>query len=76
MDLRGNTLDDFPSDEFSLLVFCGACGRERALDRSTLSGSLLVSDLVLGLRCARCGGRETSLRIVYIGAGAFAYGTN
>ena len=76
MDLRGNSLDDFPSGEFSLLVFCGACGGERALDRSALPGALLVSDLALGLRCARCGGRETSLRIVYIGAGTFAYGPN
>jgi hypothetical protein len=69
-----NTLDDFPAAAFAILAFCDACGRQVTLDRAALPQGLAVNDLRRRLRCAACGSRETSIRIIYTGAGGFRYG--
>jgi hypothetical protein len=74
MSGRGNTLDDFPADAFAIIAFCDACGRSRPLERGALPEGLTIADLRRRLRCAACGSRETSIRIVYAAAGGFRYG--
>ena len=69
-----NTLDDFPAGAFSILGFCDTCGRQVTLDRAALPQGLTINDLRRRLRCVACGSGETSIRIVYIGAGGFRYG--
>jgi len=70
----GNTLDDFPEDTFTILVFCDACDRSAPLDRATVPDGLTVQELVKALRCTKCGSRDASIRIVYTVAGGFEYG--
>lgn len=69
-----NTLTDFPAEAFTILAFCDACGRQMTLDRGTLPQGLTINDLRHRLRCAACGSRETSIRILYTGASGFRYG--
>jgi hypothetical protein len=61
---RGNALDDFPGEAFAIVAFCHACGRFRPLECAALPGGLMIADLRRRLRCAACGSRETSIRIV------------
>ncbi len=69
-----NTLDDFPADTFRIVVYCDACDHSGPLDRSKVPEGMTVQPIVKALRCSRCGSRETSIRIVYSGAGGFVYG--
>ena len=74
MTTPGNYLDDFPAETFTILVFCGACGRQTPLDRAKVPEGLAVQALASRLRCSGCGSREASIRIVYTGAGGFHHG--
>ena len=76
MSTTGNTLDDFPAEAFTILVFCDACGHSGPLDRSKVPKHLRVQGLVKALRCSSCGAREASIRIVYTGVGGFHCGTS
>jgi hypothetical protein len=76
MSPAGNTLDDFPAESFTILVFCDACNRNVPLDRSTIPDDLTIQGLVEVLRCSSCGSRETSIRIVCTGSGGFHYGAD
>jgi hypothetical protein len=69
----GNTLDELPAELFTILVFCDACGHQSPLDRAKVPAGLCVQELPGKLRCSACGSRETSMRIVYTGAGGFRY---
>jgi len=70
--MSSNRLDDFPAEDFEILVFCEACGHRAPLDRSKVPDDLTIQEL--WLRCASCGSREASIRIVYTGAGGFHHG--
>jgi len=72
--MRSNRLDDFPAQDFEILVFCEACSHRAPLDRSKVPEDLTIQALRHRLRCARCGSREASIRIVYTGAGGFHHG--
>ncbi len=74
MRTTGNTLDDFPAESFTLLVFCDVCDRSCPLNRTKVPDGLTVQELVKKLRCSSCGSRKASIRIVYTGAGDFRYG--
>ena len=74
MTETGNTLDDFPAETFTILVFCDACDHTSQLDRSKVPDGLTVQELVKKLRCSVCGLRKASIRIVYTGTGDFRYG--
>ena len=74
MAVNGNALEDFPAEVFRILVFCEACGRQAPLDRMKVPAGVSVQGLRGRLRCSSCGSRESSLRIVYTGAGGFRYG--
>ena len=67
MTTAANTLDDFPAETFGILVSCEACGRQGWLDPAVVP----VQRLRGRLRCSGCCSRETSIRIVYTGAGGF-----
>jgi len=69
-----NTVDDFPATAFAIVAFCEHCGRRVALDRENLPRKVTIEALRRRLRCTGCGSRETSIRIVYTGAGGFRYG--
>ena len=69
-----NTVDDFPATTFALVAFCERCGRRATLDRENLPPKVTIEALRRRLRCTGCGSRETSIRIVYVGAGGFRYG--
>jgi hypothetical protein len=69
-----NSLDDFPAETFTILAFCDTCGHQAPLDRTHVPASVTVQALRMRLRCAACGSRATSLRILYTGAGGFRYG--
>ncbi|MGA7981095.1 MAG: hypothetical protein WCA32_12855 [Chromatiaceae bacterium] len=74
MSDSGNTLDEFPAELFTILVFCDACGHRGPIDRAKVPAGLFVQELPGKLRCCACGSREASMRIVYTGAGGFRYG--
>jgi len=74
MNAAGNTLADFPAETFTIFVYCDACDRSGALDRAKVPTGMTIQHLIKALRCSRCGSREASIRIVYTGAGGFAYG--
>jgi hypothetical protein len=71
---NGNTLADFPPDQFTIWAICNACGYQVALEREGLPEGLVVQELPRRLRCGSCGGRDCGIRIVYSGAGGFRYG--
>ena len=70
----GNSLDDFPPDQFTIWAICNACGHQVALGREGLPEGLVIQDLPGRLRCGSCGRRDCGIRIVYSGAGGFHYG--
>jgi len=74
MNAAGNTLDEFPAEIFTIFVYCDACDRSGPLDRAKAPTGMTIRHLIKVLRCSRCGSREASIRIVYTGAGGFAYG--
>jgi hypothetical protein len=69
-----NILDDFPATAFAIVAFCERCGRRANPDRTNLPPNITIEVLRRRLRCTGCGSRETSIRIVYTGAGGFRYG--
>jgi hypothetical protein len=73
---NANQLSDFPPEQFTILVFCDACGRRAALDRMKVPAEATVQDLPGRLRCSSCGSRENSIRIIFTGAGGFHIGTS
>lgn len=73
MSDAGNTLDEFPPEAFTILVFCDTCGHSGPLDRAKVPAGLYVQELQGKLRCSACGSREASMRLVYTGAGGFHY---
>jgi hypothetical protein len=74
MTTASNTLDDFPGETFGVLVSCEMCGRQVWLDRAKVPAGVTVQALRGRLRCLGCNSRETSIRLVYTGAGGFRYG--
>lgn len=68
-----NPVADFPAESFAILAFCDACGHQALLDRRRLPTGLTVQQVRARLRCSACGSRDTSIRIVYTGAGGFHY---
>jgi len=69
-----NSLNDFPEGEFTILVFCDACGRSAPLDRSKVPAGTGLQTLPSILRCSSCGSRDASMRIIYTGAGGYHHG--
>ena len=49
-DPAGNTLSDFPPEEFTILAFCDVCGHQSAVDRSVLLMSYIIHGLPGRLR--------------------------
>jgi hypothetical protein len=74
MNNAGNVLDDFPAEAFAIIAFCDACEHRAPLDRSKVAAGITVQELRGRLRCSSCGSRETSIRIVFTGAGGFHHG--
>jgi hypothetical protein len=66
-----NQLADFPPEQFTILVFCGGCGRQVSLDRAKVPPGIGVQALPGRLRCSVCGAKQASIRIAYTGAGGF-----
>ena len=64
MNETEDTLDDFPAETFTILIFCDACDRSAPLDRSKVPDGMTVQQLIRALRCSSCSSRETSIRIV------------
>ena len=48
MTQPGNTLADFPTDQFTIWAICNACGRQVALDRDLLPAGLRSFRMCLG----------------------------
>ena len=74
MRQASNTVDDFPATAFAIVAFCERCVRRATLDRPKLPPKVTIESLRRRLRCTGCGSHETSIRIVYTGAGGFRYG--
>jgi hypothetical protein len=74
MNNTGNTHNAFPAEDFTIVAFCDACEHRAALDRSKVPAGVTVQELRGRLRCSRCSSRETSIRIIYTGAGGFRHG--
>ena len=62
-----NTLADFPTDKYSILLYCCACERRAEVDREMVPPDITVPDLRERLVCSACGSRETMLHIVWHG---------
>lgn len=67
-----NSLADFPPDRFAIVAFC-ACGHQAAIESGGLPADLPMLILQRSLRCAACGGRGASIRIVWTAAGGFKH---
>lgn len=74
MDDPSNFIDDFPATTFTILAFCAACGHQAPLERTKIPPGITIQALRYRLRRSACGSRETSLCILYTGAGRFRYG--
>ena len=74
MSIIGNTLDDFPAEDFTIFVLCNTCGHDTPLDRAKVPDGAFLQDLPRILFCRACGSRQASIQIVYTGAGGFHYG--
>jgi len=72
--MSSNRLDEFPVEAFEILVFCEVCDHRAPLDRSKVPEDVTIQELRIRSRCASCGSREASIRIVYTGAGGFHHG--
>jgi hypothetical protein len=66
-----NAISGFPAPEFAIRLFCDACGHQADLDRAKVPGDVAIHALTQRLRCTGCGGRECSIRIIYVEAGGF-----
>ena len=64
---------DFDPAKYTIYAHCGACGHNAGLDPEKVGRDVEVRMLSSRLRCAECGSRECSIRIVFTGAGAFEY---
>ena len=73
LDAEVNSVADFAVDRFEIVAFCEDCGHAAAVDRSRFSAEITIPELCARLRCGSCRGSTVSIRIVYIGAGGFAY---
>ena len=69
----GNQLSDFPSPEFTIHLFCDACGHQANLDREKVPENVSVQELTQRLSGTFLGSRESSIRIIYTGAGGFRH---
>jgi hypothetical protein len=67
----GNVVSDFPALDFAIRLFCYACRHPANLDREHVPADTPIQDVTRRLRCAACGSRECSIRIIYAGAGGF-----
>jgi hypothetical protein len=74
MNAVGNTFDELPAETFTIFVYCNAYDRSGPLDRAKAPTGMTIQHLIKAHRCSRCGSREASIRIVYTGAGGFAFG--
>ncbi len=74
MDAPHNSLDDFPTENLTILAFYDYCGHQARLDQTRIPAGTTVQELRMRLRCSAYGSHATSLRIVYTGAGGFRYG--
>ena len=68
-----NTISEFPADQFRFLGVCNACGWTDWLDREILSDEMTIEALRTRVSCQHCGSQDCGIRIVYVGAGEYAY---
>ena len=68
-----NTISEFPADQFRFLGVCNACGWTGWLDRERLSDEMTIEALRTRVSCQHCGSQDCGIRIVYVGAGEYAY---
>jgi hypothetical protein len=73
MSSQSNLSLDFPPDQFTIRLFCDACGHQADLDATKVPSDMTVQELPRHLRCTSCGSRECSIRIIYTGAGGFSH---
>ncbi len=66
-------IGDFDPAEFTIYAYCGACDHSAPVDAEMVGQDVEVRTLPSRLRCAECGSRDCSIRIVYTGAGEFEY---
>ncbi|MDJ0863352.1 MAG: hypothetical protein QNJ82_14085 [Gammaproteobacteria bacterium] len=67
-------IGDFDPAKFTIYASCATCGHSAPLDGDRVGQEVEVWTLPSRLRCAECGSRECSIRIVFTAAGEFAYG--
>ncbi|MGA7982111.1 MAG: hypothetical protein WCA32_18065 [Chromatiaceae bacterium] len=63
-------------ETFTICVWCDACGHRGIVDRAKIPESIPMRKLHDNLRRSACGSHQTSIPIVYTGAGGFQYGTS
>ena len=66
---ESNRLSDFPTEQFTICLFCDACGNQADLDCMNVPEDMTMQELPKHLRCTSRGSLECSIRIVYTGAG-------
>jgi len=71
---NSKVLPDFPSDQFTIFLFCKACGHDGKLDWDTVPRDVTAEEISNHLCCSRCGAKAGSIRGVYKGARGFGCG--
>lgn len=74
MDAADNFLADFPPEDFTLLAFCDACGRQVLAHCGRVRPSVTIQGHRQRLRGSACGSHQIQLRVVYTTSGGFRYG--
>ena len=66
-----NKLNDFNPTKFTIFGFCANCDHNAPIPRH--NEEIEIPTLIERLSCGQCGSKDCSIRIVYTGAGEFAY---
>jgi hypothetical protein len=66
-----NKLSDFDPLKFTIVGFCSDCHHDAPVPR--INEDMEIPTLIDKLSCSQCGSGNCSIRIIYTGAGGFAY---
>jgi hypothetical protein len=67
-----NKLKDFDPTLFTIYGFCANCDYNAPVPRT--DEEMEIPALIEKLSCSQCGSGKCSIRIIYTGAGGYAYG--
>lgn len=68
--IQPNKVGDFDPNKFTIVGFCADCDYSAPVKAGE---DMEIPTLKARLSCSHCGSRNTSIRIIYTGAGGYEY---